>query len=74
MNPEAQGSRGSLLHFQPPRIGEWVEKCHRLFVVEGTLTAAEFYASINGRVASFAAEDALISDLLVALEKVERPD
>ena len=54
LSSEAQAALGKILHFQAPRNGVWVEKGDRLFVVEGTLTAAEFYASASGRVKSLA--------------------
>ncbi|WP_281823915.1 hypothetical protein [Jannaschia rubra] len=69
LSAEAQASLGDLLHFQPSRIGQWVEEGEHLFVVEGTLSAAEFYAPVRGRVVSCAASDASISDWLVVVEK-----
>jgi glycine cleavage system H protein len=67
LSPEAQAALGDLLHFQPPKIGGWVNAGDKLFVVEGTLTAAEFYAPISGRIRSCATPDASISDWLVTL-------
>lgn len=69
LSPESQAAIADLLHFQPPKIGQWVEEGDHLFVVEGTLSAAEFYAPVRGRVVSCAASDASISDWLVLVEK-----
>lgn len=67
LSVEAQASLGVSLYVQMPEIGSWVLKEEHLFVVEGTLTAAEFYAPIGGRVVSCAASDAFISDWLVVI-------
>ena len=67
LSDEAQAALGDLQHFQVPKIGAWVNAGERLFVIEGTLSAAEFYAPISGRITSCAGPDALISDWLVTL-------
>ena len=67
LSAEAQAAIGDLLHFHAPKIGEWVNAGDKLFVVEGTLSAAEFYAPLSGRVKTCAVPDASISDWLVIL-------
>lgn len=67
LSPEAQAALGDLLHFKPREIGQWVEAGDHLFVVEGTLSAAEFYAPISGRITASAADGSLISDWFVTL-------
>lgn len=69
LSPKAQAALGHLLHFQPPKIGEKVKAGDHLFVVEGTLSAAEFYAPVSGRVFSSATFPANIGDWLVVVEK-----
>ena len=69
LGTEAQAALGQLVHLQSPEIGLWVNEGEHLFVVEGTLSAAEFYAPARGRVVSCAASDASISDWLVVVEK-----
>lgn len=67
LSPEAQAALGDLLHFRAPKIGAWVNVGERLFVIEGTLSAAEFYAPISGRIASCAGPETSITDWLVTL-------
>ena len=67
LSAEAQAALGNLLHFHAPKIGEWVNVGDQLFVVEGTLSAAEFYAPISGCITACARSDASISDWLVTL-------
>ena len=69
LGTEALVALGTLVHLQSPKIGQWVNEGEHLFVVEGTLSAAEFYAPVYGRVVSCAASDASISDWLVVVEK-----
>jgi len=65
LSPEAQAALGNLLHFKPRGIGDWVEAGDHLFVVEGTLSAAEFYAPISGRITGCARNDVSIEGWLV---------
>lgn len=67
LSAEAQAALGDLMHFQPPKIGAWVNAGERLFVIEGIICAAEFYAPISGRIRYCAQSDASISDWLVTL-------
>lgn len=67
LSAEAQAALGDLLHFQAPKIGAWVNAGDRLFVIEGTRSAAEFYAPISGYIISCADTNAVISDWLVTL-------
>lgn len=68
LSSEAQVALGELLHFQPPKIGQLVQKGEHLFVVEGTRTAAEFYAPVSGTIISYAKSGAKISSWLVVVE------
>jgi glycine cleavage system H lipoate-binding protein len=70
LSPEAQVALGHLLHFQSLNIGDRVKEGDRLFVVEGNLTAAEFYSPVDGYVDSVAG-DPNISDWLVTLKPRE---
>ncbi|MGX0879872.1 glycine cleavage system H lipoate-binding protein [Roseovarius sp. MBR-154] len=67
LNPEAQVALGDLLHFQSLKVGDRVKEGDRLFVVEGSLTAAEFYSPVDGYIDSVTG-DPKISDWLVALK------
>lgn len=67
LSSEAQVALGQLLHFQSPKIGVRVKEGDRLFVVEGKLTAAEFYSPVEGYVDSVT-NDPNISDWLVTLK------
>ena len=49
LSPEVQVALGHLLHFQSLKIGDRVKEGDHLFVVEGKLTAAEFYAPVSIR-------------------------
>lgn len=70
LSPELQAALGTLLHFQPPTVGQLVKEGEHLFVVEGTRTAAEFYSPVEGYVDSFTG-DPRISDWLVKLKPRE---
>ncbi len=70
LNPEAQVALGHLLHFQSLKIGDRVKEGERLFVVEGNLTAAEFYSPVDGYIESVTG-DPKISDWLVTLKPQE---
>lgn len=59
-----------LLHFQSLKIGDRVKEGDRLFVVEGNLTAAEFYSPVEGYVDSVTG-DPNISPWLVTLKPRE---
>lgn len=72
LSPEAQAALGDLRHFQTLKIGEWVEEGDHLFVVEGTLAAAEFYAPVRGQVAFCAPHVGPISDWLVSIVQSPR--
>lgn len=67
LSPEAQAALGELLHFQPPDIGTWVNEGDHLFVFEGTLSSAQFYAPVSGRVVSFSATHEHVSKWLVEI-------
>lgn len=69
LSPEAQAALGTLVRFKPRGIGVRVEAGDHLFVVEGTLTAAEFYSPISGLITGCATNDAPISDWLVTLSQ-----
>ncbi|HEV8036503.1 hypothetical protein [Yoonia sp.] len=64
-----RGSTSSpdLLHFQSLKIGDRVKEGDRLFVVEGNLTAAEFYSPVDGYIDSVTGNPK-ISDWLVVLK------
>ena len=66
----AQAALGHLLHVQLPQVGQSVDKGQHLFVVEGSLTAAEFYSPVAGYVNSVT-DDPNISDWLVTLKARE---
>lgn len=70
LSPEAQVALGHLLHFQSPKVGQLARKGEQLFVVEGTLTAAEFYSPVDGYVDSVSG-DPNISDWFVTLKPRE---
>ncbi|MBM9593930.1 glycine cleavage system protein H, partial [Roseitranquillus sediminis] len=70
LSAEAQAALGDLLHFQPPKIGAWINAGERLFVIEGTRSAAEFYAPDSGRVVSCAAASADIAGWFVLMKVV----
>lgn len=65
----ARGALGTLLHAQLPEIGTKVEAGDHLGVVEGTKTAAEFYAPWAGLVVAVAEPPVSASDWLVRLER-----
>lgn len=65
----AQRALGTLLHAKLPDIGTTVEAGDYLGVVEGTKTAAAFYAPCAGRVVAVADAPASVSDWLVRLER-----
>ena len=67
LSSEAQVALGQLRHFQSLKIGDRVKEGDRLFVVEGNLTAAEFYSPVDGYIYSVTG-DPKISDWLVALK------
>jgi glycine cleavage system H protein len=69
LSPKAQVALGTLLHFQPPKIGQLAREGEHLFVVEGTRTAAEFYAPVSGTVVRHAATNASISDWMVVVKR-----
>lgn len=70
LSPEVQVALGHLLHFHSPMVGQLARKGEQLFVVEGTLTAAEFYSPVEGYVDIFT-DDTTISDWLVTLKPLE---
>ncbi|MEO1380268.1 MAG: hypothetical protein AAFU69_07935 [Pseudomonadota bacterium] len=65
----ARSALGTVRHVQLPDIGTKVEAGDHLGVVEGTQTAAEFYAPCAGRVVAVADASASTSDWLVRLER-----
>lgn len=69
LSPEAQAALGHLLHFRPPKLGQLAREGEHLFVVEGSLTAAEFYSPASGSVVRHAATDASISDWMVVIKR-----
>ena len=62
-----QEGLGAARFVQLPAIGTFARAGEHLGVVEGTLTAAEFYAPCDGRVVWVARSDAKISDWLVRI-------
>lgn len=62
-----QEGLGTTRFVQLPAIGSFAQAGEHLGVVEGMLTAAEFYAPCNGRVVWTAEPNAEISDWLVGI-------
>ena len=67
LSPAMQEALGAARVVQLPALGTLVRAGEHLGVVEGTLTAAEFYAPSAGRVVWTAEPDAEISDWLVGI-------
>lgn len=67
LSPAMQKALGVARFIQLPARGTYAKAGEYLGAVEGTLTAAEFYAPCNGRVVWTAAPDAGISGWLVGI-------
>jgi glycine cleavage system H lipoate-binding protein len=67
LSPKAQAALGEFLQFQPPKVGQLAREGERLFVVEGTMTAAEFYAPASGLIIWCALPDAASSTQFLCL-------
>lgn len=67
LSPAMQEGLGTARFVQLPAIGAFARAGEHLGVVEGTLTAAEFYAPCDGRVVWAARPNASISDWLVGI-------
>ena len=68
LSPVMQKELGAARFVQLPAIGTLARAGEHLGVVEGTLTAAEFYAPCAGRVVWAARPDASTSDWLVGID------
>ncbi len=67
LSPAMQEGLGAARFIKLPAIGVFAQAGEYLGAVEGTLTAAEFYAPCNGRVVWTAEPDAEISGWLVGI-------
>lgn len=67
LSPAMQDALGAARHIQLPAIGTLAVAGEHLGVVEGALSAAEFYAPCDGHVIWIAAPEASMSDWLVGI-------
>lgn len=68
LSPAMQEGLGAARFVRLPALGAFARAGEHLGAVEGTLTAAEFYAPCDGRVVWTAEPDAAISDWLVGID------
>lgn len=67
LSPAVQKEIGEARLVRLPALGNFIRAGEHLGVVEGTLTAAEFYTPCDGRVVWVARSDARISNWLVRI-------